>query len=96
VPACVNAFVHAAQIPRGTLGARRAFNLPAQRVRIDTLVEALARRFPASSSHVRYEPDDALESQFARQPLLSTALADALGFHHDGDIDRLVERAILN
>lgn len=96
VPTCVDAFVHAAKIPPGTLGPRRAFNLPAQTIRIDALVEALARRFPASSSHVRYEADLALENQFARQPLLSTALADSLGFRHDGDIDRLVERALLN
>ncbi|OAN58512.1 NAD-dependent epimerase/dehydratase family protein [Sphingomonas sp. TDK1] len=94
VPACVEAFVHAARLPGGTIGARRAFTLPAQRVRIDGLVAALARRFPTSHSQVTYQPDAALEQLFARQPQLTTALADALGFCHDGDIDRLVARAL--
>lgn len=94
VPACVEAFLHAARLPQDVLGARRAFTLPAQRVRIDAVIAALKRLYPDSPSQVRYEPDLALELQFARQPQLMTAIADELGFKHDGDISRLVARAI--
>lgn len=94
VPACVEAFLHAARLPQGFLSGRRAFTLPAQRVRIDAVIAALARLYPDSPSQVRYEPDLAVERQFARQPPLTTAIADGLGFKHDGDIDRLAASAI--
>ena len=94
VPTCVDAFVHAMLLPRSVLGRRRAFTLPALRLRMDELAAALQRRFPDSLAQVSYRPDPDIEAQFARQPLLTTALADALGFRHDGDIDRLVARAL--
>jgi nucleoside-diphosphate-sugar epimerase len=93
VPACIDAFIHAAALPAARLSRRRAFTLPAQRVTISELVEALGRRYPESGAQVQYAPDEALDSQFARLPPLTTAIGDALGFVHDGDIDRLVERA---
>lgn len=94
VPNCVQAFLHAATLPGEKLGQRRAFTLPAQRVRIGDLIQALGRRFPDSASKVTHAVDAALEAQFASQPALTTAIADALGFAHDGTLDRLVENAI--
>ncbi|MEH3106455.1 MAG: NAD-dependent epimerase/dehydratase family protein [Sphingomonas fennica] len=94
VPACVAAFLHAARLPAGSAGGRRAFTLPAQCVRIADVIAALGRRFPDSGSRVSYAPDQILEAQFARQPPLTTAIADRLGFRHDGTIDRLVDRAV--
>lgn len=94
VPACVDAFVHAARIEGGHLGQRRAFTLPAQRLSIADLVDALKKRFPDSGASVDYAPDAALEAQFTRMPPLTTDLADGLGFRHDGDIGTLIERAM--
>lgn len=94
VDACVEAFVHAGLLASDRLGTRRAMTLPAQHVEIRALVAALAARFPASPSRVGYAPDPALDAQFAAQPPLTTALADALGFRHDGDLATLVRRAL--
>jgi nucleoside-diphosphate-sugar epimerase len=94
VPACIDAFVHAGLVDRRALCGRRAFTLPAQRVVFSELVSALARAYPASGSTVSFEPIADIEAQFGRQPLLQTSLADGLGFSHDGDLDRLVVRAL--
>ena len=94
VPACIDAFVHAGLLSADRIGARRAFTLPAQRIAFGDLVAALRRRFPNSPSAVRFEPQTDIEAQFARQPPLTTAIADALGFRHDGDLDTLVARAL--
>ena len=94
VPACVDAFVHAALLPGERLGRRRAMTLSAQFVRIGELVEALQAAFPRSAGQIRYEPDEELQAQFAAQPPLETATADDLGFCHDGDLPTLVRRAM--
>ena len=94
VPGCVEALIHGALLPRERLGARRAFTLPAQRVKMEQIVHALARQFRGSPSNIQYAPDLELERQFARQPRLITELADALGFRHDGTVEALVRRAM--
>lgn len=87
-------FVAAALLPPESLGRQRAILLPAQRVRIDALVAALAARHPSSSTRIRHVPDADIEAQFARYPELRTPLADALGFRHDGDLDALIDNAL--
>uniref|UniRef100_UPI0035CC974B NAD-dependent epimerase/dehydratase family protein n=1 Tax=uncultured Sphingomonas sp. TaxID=158754 RepID=UPI0035CC974B len=72
----------------------RAFTLPACHVRLDDLVAAIASATGSPSSLVDYAPDAAIEAQFGRLPLLSTARADALGFRSDGTLDSLVSRAL--
>lgn len=94
VGACVAAILHAASLPAGSLGRRRAFTLPAQRVQMSALVDALRDRFPNSRSRVAFEPDPALQAAFASHPPLRTAIAEELGFRHDGDLSRLVARAV--
>lgn len=91
--ACVDALIHAALLPATRIGARRAFTLPAQRVRMNALVQTLHDRFPDSASTVSFQPDPALHAQFANQPLLLTPYGDGLGFRHDGDLATLVARA---
>lgn len=91
--ACTDALVHAAGLSADRLGKRRAFNLPAQRVRLGDLIAVIQAVYPASGSRVSYEPDETLQAQFAAQPPLTTRIADELGFHHDGDVAMLVKRA---
>jgi nucleoside-diphosphate-sugar epimerase len=93
-PACIEAFLHAAHLSPDRLARRRAFTLPAQRTTIADLIDALRERFPTSATVISYAPDPALEAQFARQPLLTTMIADALGFRHDGSLAALVEQAM--
>jgi nucleoside-diphosphate-sugar epimerase len=94
VGACVQAFVHAAELRPGQLQQRRAFTLPAIRVSMAQLLRALAEQFPESRSQVAWDPDPQLEALFARQPPLSTAMADALGFRHDGSLRQLIAQAL--
>lgn len=96
VPAVIDDLVHAALLPTETIAARRAFNLPAQVVRMGDLVEQLHDEFPQSRGRITYEPQSDLDEQFARQPQLSTRIADELGFRHDGDLATLVRRALLD
>lgn len=93
-PAVIDDLMHAAEIPHKALGRRRAFTLPAQVVRIGDLIDALASRFPQSRGRISFAPDAEIEAQFGRQPALDTRIADRLEFHHDGDLDTLIRRAI--
>ena len=43
---------------------------------------------------VTYQSNPALEANFGRHPPLFTPAADAVGFHHDGDLRTLVQRAL--
>ncbi len=92
---CVDNLVHAAQVETTAFGVQRAFTLPSLRVAMNELVQALAARFgPEILSRITYAPDPALEAQFGAYPPLTTALADGLGFRHDGDVASLVARAL--
>jgi D-erythronate 2-dehydrogenase len=95
VRACVEALVHAGTLRKSDIGERRAFTLPAQRVRMADLVAALARRFPETRAAIHYCADPALQALLASHPPLTTGIADSLGFQHDGDLDRLVSSAVL-
>jgi nucleoside-diphosphate-sugar epimerase len=94
LPACLDALVHAGTLPPQRIGARRAFTLPAQNVRFSELVAALKARWPRSPTTITFAPEPELEAQFGRQPPLTTACADQLGFRHDGDVATLVARAL--
>lgn len=93
-PACVTALLHAGTLDPSRIGTRRAFTLPCQTVCFADLVASLHARWPDSPTRIDYAPEPALEAQFGRQPPLTTALADALGFKHDGDVATLVARAL--
>ena len=94
MPACIDAFVHAALVPPERLGQRRAMNLPAQNVAFGDLVAALHAAFPDSHSRIDYVPQADMVAQFGAQPPLATPLADSLGFTHDGDLQTLIRRAL--
>jgi hypothetical protein len=68
--------------------------LPALHLAMQELVQALAASYGDDRrALVQYAADPALESIFC-QPPLGTAMADHLGFRHDGNARALVERAM--
>jgi D-erythronate 2-dehydrogenase len=86
--------LHAAQLAAPAAGVARAFTLPALRMSMQSLVAAVARHTGCDPALFRFEADEQLEGQFGRLPPLRTAIADALGFEHDGEADVLVARAL--
>jgi hypothetical protein len=68
--------------------------LPALRVTVRELATAVAAATGCDMSLVSFERDDALERQFGRLPVLSTQVADSLGFSNDGELAALVARAL--
>lgn len=95
LPACVEALLHAADVPPERLPATRAWTLPSVRASVAELVAALARRFgPDLLRRIDYAPDPTLIPQFARWPVLRTACADRLGFRADAGLDALVAHAL--
>ncbi len=90
----VECLVNAVSLDSVVLPEDRIVTLPALRVRMGDLVAEIARQTGADPSIVTYAPDAMLEAAFGNYPLLSTAAADAAGFHHDGDLARLVQRAL--
>jgi nucleoside-diphosphate-sugar epimerase len=95
VPACVECLIHAAAIAPAILPAWRVWNLPAQRLSIGSIVDGVAE---VVGKHVydliSYDPNPALERQFCSKPPFSTAIADRLGFKHDGTPAGLVRNAL--
>lgn len=92
--AVIEALMHAALLPSERLGSRRAMTLPAQVVRMEELVDALEEAFPGSRELISYAPNTDTEAQFASQPLLSTELAEGLGFERDADLSSLIAAAL--
>lgn len=94
VGACVDNLLHAATLDFGALHARRSVQMPALRLSMQQVVEALARAHGADRlSLVRHEPQAWVQRLFASQPPLEVPVAEGLGFRHDGTVDELVRRA---
>ena len=94
-PQFLDSVLLAARIPGETYGSRRAFMLPALRLSIAELVEALVAELgPAARDLVSWHPQPGVEETFAQFPPLTTAFADSLGFVHDGTPQRLVQRTL--
>lgn len=94
VARCVDNLVHASQAPLGALPATRAVTLPALRLTVPLLVDALMHATRRNAALVTYEPDPAIEAVFGRYPPLLTPLADLMGFRHDGDAAMLAETVL--
>lgn len=95
LPLCVEHLLHAARVEPKALPPGRAWNLPALRASPAEVVQAMCRRFgPELADRVSYDPQPALQAQFAQWPPLRTEVAQALGMHHDGDLDTLLARAL--
>lgn len=92
---CVDNLLHAARLAPESLPARRTWTLPALRLTMAELVDALAQvAGPQVKQLIKYEPVEAIEAQFGRYPPLVTQLADSLGFEHDGDSVAFMKRVL--
>lgn len=95
VQRCVDNLVHAAELPAARLTTRRAWTLPALRLSMSGLIDGLATVLGDEvRQRISHAPVSAIEAQFGSQPRLATAIADALGFKHDGDVVALCRRVL--
>jgi nucleoside-diphosphate-sugar epimerase len=94
--ACVvDNLLHAARLSAEQLRRRRVWLLPVLHASMADIVAALASVHGAHVlGNVRYEPDAALQAQFASYPPLSCPHSTAAGFKHDGSLEQLVQRAL--
>ena len=89
IEASVTALLHALLvIPPVSL--RSGITLPALRVTMAELIEAIATKSGRKARHVSYRPDSGVTANFGAYPPLSTEIANRLGFRHDGDLIQLV------
>lgn len=86
--------IHAATLDSRLMPKTRVVTLPAIRVAMGELIDAIATQTKSSADLVSFEPNEQLEEGFGRQPPLTTAAADSAGFTHDGSIDALVKNAL--
>lgn len=97
VGACVDNLLHAATVDPAVLGVRRVVQMPALHLPMHAVVEALvAVHGEDRRALVRYEPQPAVQRLFAAYPPLQTPRAQALGFAHDGTVQRLIRRATMD
>ena len=91
---CVDNLILAAQVPASSLPAWPALTMPALRVAIGDLVEALAQAVGRAPDNISYAPDEVLEAQFASYPPLLTPGAERLGLRNDGSVEGLVKAVL--
>ena len=91
--ACADALIWGAgsEFPKA---ACPVVTLPALRVSMHDLVAAIGAATGSDTSRITYRADSLLTAQFGELPALATPMADALGFEHDGTLERLVARVL--
>lgn len=77
---------------------RRTFMLPAQHVRLGSLVEAIAEQFSIANMHelIRWKPDDWVQFNFGSYPPLQVPASYAHGFRADADLRALVLNSLVD
>ena len=94
-PACIDNLIHAAGLPKESMNASRQWQLPAQHISMQALVDGIASVHGEQVRQlISYQPDPVIQGIYASYPPLLTPNAEAVGFKHDGDIPTLVRRAL--
>jgi nucleoside-diphosphate-sugar epimerase len=94
-PACIDNLILAAELPKQAMNASRQWQLPAQHISMQALVDGIASvHGDKVRSLITYKPDPVIQGIYASYPPLLTPQAEAVGFRHDGDIPTLVRRAL--
>ncbi|KZN15326.1 NAD-dependent epimerase/dehydratase family protein [Marinomonas sp. TW1] len=95
LPNILDNLIHGAVIEERTLKTDRGFTLPTLYFSMAQLVSAIGRVYHQKTDDlVRYDPNPLIEKLFGCFPPLETPSADEMGFQHDGDLNKLVERAL--
>lgn len=95
LPCCIANLLHAATLPPQSLAHQRVWQLPVLRASVGEVIDAAGRRHGAAHiAGIRHAPVPMIETLFGRQPPIATPEAEAIGFHHDGDLDRLLTQAL--
>ncbi len=93
---CVDNMVHAAELSADVLKPRRNMALPVLRLTMAEVIDGLCLRFGEDRrALVSYRPDAQLEAVFGSFPPLQARAAEQLGFRHDGDVEGLIEKAMM-
>jgi len=91
----VRNLIHAATLPSDVLRRQGTWLLPVLYASLGEVVSAIGRVIKRDvTGLVRYEPDAALQSQFASLPPLQCPASVAAGFASDGSLENLVQRAL--
>jgi len=92
--ACVDNLLHAATIDPARLPPTRVLQMPALRLSMAEVVDALAQTYGEDRrALVSHQPQAMVQRLFASFPPLHTPQAQALGFRHDGSAAELVRQA---
>jgi len=95
LPCVLDNLLHAASLSEAACRDSRIWTLPALRMSMAQLVEAIAEVHGSEVlRRVSYGSNPELEANFGRYPPLHTPAAEAAGFRHDGDLATLVRRAL--
>lgn len=96
-PACIDNLIHAAELQAEQLNPQRQWQLPAQHLSMQELVDGIAEvHGEAVRKLISYKPDPVIQGIYASYPPLHTPQAEAVGFKHDGDVPTLVRRALVD
>lgn len=91
----VENLLHAASLSGEQLGKQRVWLLPVLHATMAEIVAVIGRVYGNQApANVRYEPNEALQAQFANYPPLACPRSVAAGFTNDGSLATLVQRAL--
>ncbi len=94
-PCAIDNLLRAAALPAKVVARQRSFLLPVLRLTIAEVVKSMAAVYGSDlPGRISYQPDAALQAQFANYPPLHCPQSELAGFRHDGDVAALVQRAL--
>lgn len=94
VAQCARNLMHAVTLDSKLMPDSRAVTLPALRVSMAALAEAIATVTHADLTKISYAPDAVLEAAFGAHPPLATPAAEQVGLARDGSVEMLVQNAL--
>ncbi len=94
VSRCIDNLIHAARMSPKAWPKGRALTMPALRVSMVELMDALARATGSNADRVSYEPQEWIETVYGSYPPLATPLSERFGFRNDGNVDTLVRTVL--